>query len=137
MAEVITKKVVARASDLNQDPISGPTGTHPLGTGAASDGVAGAAVAINPTAEEAFWKETYNGEPYYVEGRSFEDYAPGYRTGWEGRVSHDGRTFEQAEPELKAAYEVVTSELGSSWQDARPAARAAWNRVDLYWKVGQ
>ena len=92
---------------------------------------------VNPTAEEAFWKETYIREPYYVTGRAYEYYAPGFRAGWEGRVRHDGRTFEQAESELRASYELAKSELGADWQDVRPAARAAWNRVDLYWQVGQ
>jgi hypothetical protein len=117
-------------------PIGGIIGAA---VGAVTGGLAGksAAEAVNPTAEEKYWRETYIREPYYVAGKPYEYYAPGFRAGWEGRVRHDGRTFEQAEPELRAAYELAKSELGAGWQDVRPAARAAWNRVDLYWKVGQ
>ena len=47
MAQIITKKVIANEEDLNRDPLTGTPGAHPLGTGAgaASGGVAGAAVA--------------------------------------------------------------------------------------------
>lgn len=117
-------------------PIGGIIGAT---VGAVTGGLAGksAAEAVNPTAEETFWRETYIREPYYVAGKPYEYYAPGFRAGWEGRVRHDGRTFEQAEPELKAAYELAKNEPGAGWQDVRLAARAAWNRVDLYWQVGQ
>ncbi len=117
-------------------PIGGMIGAA---VGAVTGGLAGksAAEAVNPTAEEIFWKETYIREPYYAAGKPYDYYAPAFRTGWEGRVRHDGRSFEEAEPELKAAYELAKSELGAGWQDVRPAARAAWNRVDLYWQVGR
>ncbi len=117
--------------------VAGPVGSLVgIAMGAVAGGLAGtsAAEAINPTAEEKFWRETYIREPYYVQGRTFEYYAPGFRAGWEGRVRHDGRTFELAEPELKANYDRSRSELDPSWLEVRPAARAAWDRVDLGWK---
>jgi hypothetical protein len=40
---------------------------------------------VNPTAEEAFWRENYSKEPYYEQGRSFDDYSPAYRLGLSGR----------------------------------------------------
>jgi hypothetical protein len=117
--------------------VAGPVGSLVgIAVGAVAGGLAGtsAAEAINPTAEEKFWRETYIREPYYVKGRTFEYYAPGFRAGWEGRVRHDGRTFELAESELKANYDHSRSELDPSWLEVRPAARAAWDRVDLGWK---
>lgn len=120
--------------------VGGPIGSMiGAAVGAVAGGLTGksAAEALNPTAEETYWKETYVREPYYEAGKPFEYYASGFRVGWEGRVRHDGRTFEQAEPELKAAYDLAKKELGAGWQDVRPAARAAWNRVDLYWQVGR
>jgi hypothetical protein len=142
---------------LSGTPGAHPLGT---GTGAASGGVAGAAVgvvfggpigavigaavgavagglagksaaeAVNPTAEETFWRETYIREPFYIAGKGYEYYAPGFRAGWEGRVRHDGRSFEDAEAELKVAYDIGKSELEPAWREVRPAARAAWDRVD-------
>jgi hypothetical protein len=117
-------------------PVGGLIG---IAVGAVAGGLAGkgAAEAVNPTAEELFWRETYIREPYYVQGRAFEYYAPGFRAGWEGRVRHDGRTFEHAEADLKAHYNLTKSEFDPAWQDVSPAARAAWNRVDRSWKAKQ
>ena len=100
--------------------------------GAITGGLAGksAAEAVNPTEEEIYWRETFVREPYYVKGKPYEYYAPGFRAGWEGRVRHDGRTFDEVEPELKAEYNLNKSEIDPTWQDVSPAARAAWNRVD-------
>ena len=80
--------------------------------------------------EELFWRETYLREPYFVKGRTYEYYAPGFRAGWEGRVRHDGRSFDEAEPALKANYELTRTELSPDWLEVRPAARAAWERVE-------
>ena len=107
--------------------------------GAVAGGLVGksAAEAVNPTAEETYWRETYLQEPYYVQGRTYEYYAPGFRAGWEGRVRHDGRTFEQVEPQLHADYNDTKTELDPAWQDVRSAARAAWERVDHNWRFKQ
>lgn len=101
--------------------------------GGLTGGMAGksAADAAAPSPEELFWRDAYHREPYYVAGRNFEYYAPGFRAGWAGRVRHDGRSFDEAEPDLIAEYGLSKSELDPAWHDIRPAAQAAWNRVDL------
>ena len=100
--------------------------------GAVAGGLAGksAAVAVNPTPEELYWREAYLREPYYEAGRTFAYYAPGFRAGWAGRVRHDGRSFSEAESDLIAEYVLGKSELDPAWHDIRPAAQAAWDRVD-------
>lgn len=118
--------------------VAGPIGAV---IGAAAGAVMGGLVgkstaeAVNPTAEEVFWREAYIQEPYYVQGRAYEYYAPGFRAGWKGRVRDDGRTFAEAEPELLAEYILAKSELDPDWQEIRPAARAAWDRVDRHWNA--
>jgi len=113
--------------------MAGPVGAVIGATvGAMAGGLAGssAAEAVNPTAEELFWRETYVREPFYVQGRSYEYYAPGFRAGWEGRVRQDGRSFDEAEADLRAGYISTRKEMDPPWQDISPAARAAWMRVD-------
>jgi hypothetical protein len=103
--------------------------------GAVAGGLSGksAAEAVNPTAEEIYWRETFLREPYYVTGKPYEYYAPGFRVGWEGRVLHDGRTFAEAESELAAEYLRTKTEFDPPWADVSPAAHAAWSRVDRSW----
>ena len=119
--------------------VGGPVGSViGAAVGAIAGGLSGksAAEAVNPTAEEIFWKETYLREPYYQPGKPYEYYAPGFRAGWEGRVRFDGRTFAEAEGDLAAAYILTKSELDPSWLEIRSAAEAAWNRVDRRWAAG-
>ena len=64
--------------------VAGPVGAVAGAVvGAVAGGLGGkaAAEAINPTAEEAYWRDQYTKEPYYQAGRSYEDYAPAYRLG--------------------------------------------------------
>src|SRR3954451_20602456 len=53
--------------------------------GGVAGGLAGKAVAekIDPTAENAYWSENYRSRPYADKGRSYSDYQPAYRYGWE------------------------------------------------------
>ena len=37
--------------------------------------------AVNPTEEDAYWRETYHREPYYVGGRTYDQYRPAYGAG--------------------------------------------------------
>lgn len=112
--------------------IGGPIGAAVGGVvGAVVGGLAGKAAgeAVNPTAEEAYWRENYAREPYYEQGRTFDDYAPAYRLGLTGRTRYQG-DWTTAEPQLASEWE--SSRAGSSldWKQARPASRAAWERID-------
>lgn len=66
--------------DRNLDPITEAPGAHPLGTavGAVVCGLAGkgAAEAVNPTDEDAYWCDAHGREPYYSDAYTYEDYAP-------------------------------------------------------------
>ena len=118
--------------------VGGPVGAViGAAVGAVAGGLAGksSAEALNHTAEEKFWRETYIREPYYTKGFAYEYYAPGFRAGWEGRVRHGAATFAEAEAELMAEYLRTKSELDPIWQDIRPAAHAAFNRVDRTWNA--
>ena len=98
--------------------------------GAVVGGLAGkaAAEAVNPTAEEAHWRENYNREPYYEQGRSFDDYGPAYRLGLTGRTRY--QDWDSAEPKLESEWEAARGGSSLSWPQARPASRAAWDRIE-------
>ncbi len=113
--------------------VAGPVGALAGAVvGAVVGGLAGKGVAegVNPTAEDAYWRDNFVREPYYAMGRSYEDYSPAYRVGYEGRGLYDGRSFEDAEPELRRSYEAARGSSRLEWEEARVASRAAWHRVE-------
>lgn len=113
--------------------IGGPVGTMVGGViGAVVGGLAGkaAAEAVNPTAEEAHWRENYTREPYYEQGRSFDDYGPAYMHGVRGRMQHE-EDWDTAEPRLASEWDSARAGSGLDWERARPASRAAWDRVSV------
>ena len=99
--------------------------------GAVAGGLGGKAVAeaINPTAEEAYWRDNYTREPYYQSGRSYEDYAPAYRLGVYGRSNYTG-TFDEAQTDMSVYWDSRKENSSLSWAEAEAASRAAWTRVD-------
>jgi uncharacterized protein (TIGR02284 family) len=117
--------------------VGGPVGMAVGGVvGAVVGGLAGraAAEAVNPTVEEAHWRENYTREPYYEQGRSFDDYAPAYRLGLTGRTRYDD--WNSAEPQLASEWESTRGGSSLSWPEAQPASRAAWDRIDNVYGAG-
>lgn len=111
--------------------VGGPVGAAVgMVAGAVVGGLAGKATAerINPTEEEAYWRDNYTREPYYEAGRSYDDYGPAYAFGWMGPLTYPGR-FEEVEPTLGSEWEQRRGGSSLDWQQARPATRAAWDRV--------
>ena len=86
------------------------------------------ATVINPTAEEAYWRDAFRREPYYRSEFTYEDYSPAYRVGYTGPVRRSGE-FEQLEPVLKDDFDRVRGKSRLHWEEAREATRAAWRRA--------
>lgn len=112
--------------------IAGPVGAAVGGVvGAVVGGLAGKAAgeAVNPTAEEAFWRENYQKESYYESGRSFDDYGPAYRLGLSGRQRYED-PWQAVEPRLATEWETSRGNSTLDWDRATHASHAAWRRVD-------
>ena len=113
--------------------IAGPMGAAVGGVvGAVVGGLAGKAAgeAVNPTQEEAFWRDNYDKEPYYEKGRSFDDYGPAYRLGLSGRERYEQDQWTSVEPRLASEWESTRGNSTLNWERARPASEAAWSRAD-------
>lgn len=113
--------------------IGGPAGTLVgAAVGAIAGGLAGKGIAemVDPTVEDTYWREAHTKEPYYSNGRSYNDYyLPAYRTGYEGRVKYHGKKFDEVESDLRSDYVRNNGKI-DSWNEVKDATRAAWNRVD-------
>ncbi|MCW1886024.1 hypothetical protein OKA04_14900 [Luteolibacter flavescens] len=112
--------------------IAGPVGAA---VGAVVGGIAGAVSgkaggeAVNPTVEEAYWRENHPRQSYAAADSSYDDYDPAYRMGWEGPTRY-GTNFEAANSAMRSDWEERKGSSKLDWQDAEPAVRAGWERVD-------
>ncbi len=89
----------------------------------------GVAEAVNPTAEDAYWRENHTSQEWANEGSTYDEYAPAYRTGYEGVMKYAGRDCEQVETDLALDYQKHDPNTALPWDRARPAVKAAWQRV--------
>jgi hypothetical protein len=87
--------------------------------------------ALNPTLEDAYWRENYIRRPYVKADRSYEYYQPAYRYGWESRLTNAGKSWEEMEPHLARGWEDNLASSQIAWHEARLAVRDAWNRIGL------
>ncbi|MDB5294430.1 MAG: hypothetical protein JWO31_413 [Phycisphaerales bacterium] len=112
--------------------IAGPVGTV-VGAvaGAVAGGLGGKAVAekVDPTTEDAYWQKNHASRPYYEKGKTYTDYAPAYKYGWESSQAHSGKSFDEVEPHLKTGWEKSNAGTGRDWAASRAAVRDAYDRV--------
>jgi hypothetical protein len=112
--------------------VGGPVGAVVGGAiGAVAGGLAGkgAAEAVNPTAEDAYWRGAFKTRPY-IAGEPYDTYQPAYRYGWESQRRYSGRSFDAMEPELAGNWEKTPHAKNLSWEKAKHATRDAWHRVE-------
>jgi hypothetical protein len=112
--------------------VAGPVGTVAgAAIGAVVGGLAGKGIAekIDPTLEEAYWREAYVSRPYIAEGSTFDDYGPAYGYGVESYVRYPGKTFDQVEADLARDWQRSKGKSTLAWENAKHAARDSWQRV--------
>jgi hypothetical protein len=110
---------------------AGPIGTATgAAIGAVVGGLAGKYVAedINPTVEETYWRKVYASRPYALD-KSYEEYGPAYRYGWETYPHHAGKNFDDMERVLEREWDHVKGTSKLLWLDAKLATRDAWDRL--------
>jgi hypothetical protein len=113
--------------------VAGPIGTAVgAAVGAIVGGLAGKGVAemIDPTVEEAYWRDNYANRPYVTKGASYNDYGPAYRYGVDQYSRFHGASFDTVDSDLARDWDNARSDSSLSWDQARHAARDSWDRVD-------
>ena len=100
--------------------------------GAVAGGLGGKAAAetVNPTVEDAFWRDNYQTRSYAKKEASYDTYQPAYKYGWESRMMHNGKKWTDVESDLERNWMSARGQSNLGWNDARPAARDAWDRLD-------
>lgn len=82
---------------------------------------------MNWADEENYWREHHHKQPFVKPNHAYEQYAPAYRTGYEGFHKHPGKKFEQIEADLASDYQKLQPVL--PWNEAKGAARVAWDKL--------
>jgi hypothetical protein len=100
--------------------------------GAVAGGLAGKGVAeaVNPTEEDAYWRENYRGRDYVDPNAPYDTYRPAYQYGWESRTRYDKRNFDEVENDLSRDWDNYRGDRSKlDWDRAKHAARDAWERA--------
>jgi hypothetical protein len=105
-----------------------------MAIGATVGGLAGKGLAesIDPTAEDAYWRQEYRGRPYVDAHASYDNYGPAYSYGVAAFGRFEGRQFELVEPELAGDWNTLRGRSDLSWDQARPAVKDAWHRMSEF-----
>ena len=112
--------------------VAGPVGTViGAAVGAIVGGLAGKGIAetIDPTREDAYWRDNYRERPYVDSGSSYDEYGPAYGYGVEAYRKYPGRSFDEVETSLSRDWPKARGSSGLGWDHAKHATRDAWNRV--------
>lgn len=112
--------------------VAGPVGTVVgAAVGAVAGGLAGKAVAesVDPTREDAYWRDNYSSRPYVDRDATYDDYGPAYGYGVNAYSRYPGRRFDDVESDLERGWGDVRGSSRLTWERAKNATRDAWNRV--------
>ena len=112
--------------------VVGPVGTVVgAAVGAIVGGYAGKGIAeaIDPTAEDAYWRDNFKGRPYAVGGSSYDEYGPAYRYGVDSFGQYPGRSFDDVESDMSRDWDSARGTSSLDWDRAKHATRDAWNRL--------
>jgi len=114
--------------------VGGPVGAAVgAAVGAVAGGLAGKGVAelVDPTVEEAYWRDEYQNRPYYKKGTSYETYQPYYQYGYESasRPEFRGRKFEDVEGQLESEWPTYRGTATGEFGEYKSATRDAYDRA--------
>ncbi len=112
--------------------IGGPIGLAVgAAVGAVVGGLAGKGIAesVDPTAEDAYWRDNYKHESYYDGTSTYEVYGPAYQLGYATYANHGGGRFEDYQSNMQETWMQTHGKSSLAWDRAQNAMRAAWNRA--------
>ncbi len=112
--------------------VGGPVGAVAgAAIGAVVGGLAGKGIAesIDPTIEDAYWRENYVNRPYVTKGATYDDYGPAYSYGVDNYSKYPGKKFDEVESDLARDWQRAKGKSNLQWEHAKHAAKDSWHRV--------
>ncbi|CAN5560030.1 hypothetical protein BH10PLA1_BH10PLA1_00890 [soil metagenome] len=101
--------------------------------GAMVGGLAGKGIAeaLDPSTENAYWRNEYRNRKYYDSSLDYDaDFAPAYRYGWESYNLYANRPADEVEDSLRAGWEKNCGTSRLKWDRAQHAVHDAWDRLN-------
>lgn len=115
--------------------VGGMTGPVGAVVGAAVGAVAGALAgkgigkAVDPVAEDTYWRDNYSTRPYVTPGSTYDDYGPAYKHGVDAYSRYPDRKYEDIESDLSRDWGTSRGNSSLEWEHAKHASRDAWHRL--------
>lgn len=115
--------------------VGGMTGPVGAVVGAAVGAVAGALAgkgigkAVDPVAEDTYWRDNYSTRPYVTPGSTYDDYGPAYKHGVDAYSRYPDRKYEDIEADLSRDWGTSRGNSSLEWEHAKHASRDAWHRL--------
>ena len=80
--------------------------------------------------EDTWWRNNFTSRPYAT-GRSYEEFRPAYRYGYESGVHHMGRSWNEVESDLRTGWDKFEGKSagGAAWENVKDAVKDAWHRI--------
>lgn len=85
--------------------------------------------AVDPAAEDSYWRQSYGSRPYTPSGASYDDFGPAYDYGVKSYTNNPGRSFDDMESDMSQNWNSSRGGSSLDWQGAKHAARDAWDRL--------
>ena len=81
--------------------------------------------------EENYWRTAWSSRPYATADRSFDQYRPGFRYGYESANRMKGKSWSDAENDLRSGWDRYEhrGDSNSTWEQIKDSVRDAWDRV--------
>jgi hypothetical protein len=80
--------------------------------------------------EDLYWRENFIARPYAA-GRSYEEFQPAYRYGYESGLHHMGRNWNEVVEDLRTGWDKFEGKGpgGAAWENIKDAVKDAWHRI--------
>lgn len=81
--------------------------------------------------EDEYWHAHFFQEPYYVAGRSYDQYRPAYRLGWKSALQHPDANFGDLVKQLEVRWPHQRTTSLLPWREVHVAVRDGWRHAGL------
>lgn len=106
--------------------------TVPLASASARDAATGTSASAQAgwDTQNTYWRDNYPSRSYYSNSRSYSEYEPAYRYGYDLYSRNRGTAYNDlVDSDLESGWDKARGNSTLGWNDAQMATRDAYNRM--------